>query len=95
MFSVNIKTGTRLKSKATGAIITVIDMDFNTYEWVYVIEVAGIRKSLSYNSILKEYDLMEDNSPSHISETTCVCGGMKTYNSRDSVYHSVWCIYGK
>lgn len=96
MFSVNIKTGTKLRSKATGAVVEIIDMDFNMYEWTYAVKIDGITKNYSYKHILNEYDVIDEAPNSlHFGETTCSCGGMKTYNSRDKVYHSFYCYYGK
>jgi hypothetical protein len=92
----SIKTGTKLKSKATGAIVEVIDMDFNMYDWTYTLDILGMKKYYTYPALIKEYDVVSDvSSPVQFSESSCTCGGMKTYNSRDSVYHSVWCFYGK
>jgi|CXWL01.1.fsa_nt_gi hypothetical protein len=92
----SIKVGTKLKSKATGAIVDVVDMDFNMYEWTYVLDILGIRRHQSYSSIIKEYDIVDGgNGTPHLGESSCTCGGLKTYNSRDKVYHSNWCVYGK
>ncbi len=91
-----IQKGTKLKSRTTGAEVTVIAADFDMWGMTYSIEVGGLKKHYTYDTLVKEYEIIVESLPyTKEEDKVCKCGGEKTYNSKEKIYHSRWCWYGK
>lgn len=89
-----IKKGTNLRSRATGAIVPVIAAEFDLFGMTYTVEISGLKRHYTYDTLMAEYTII-DESPIASEEVVCKCGGYKTYNSLDCIYHAQYCYYGK
>ena len=87
----NVKKGTKLKDKNTKDIYEVTDIDHQMYGIIYEVSNDLNKKFHTYDSIKLIYDLHEE---SKYETLECNCGGYKTYNSHEGIYHSHWCYFG-
>lgn len=89
-----IQKGTKLRSRTTGAEVTVVATEYDMWGMTYTIEIAGLKRHYTYDTLMQEYSVISD-LPRVDDKAECKCGGLKTYKSLDSIYHSRWCYYGK